>query len=225
MFKLNEEEKSSHVLQCSNESAKLNFINSVHTSIEPALDEQKTEPNLSKAIVKIICDYRRGKKINPNNYSEAHGLREAIREQNEGLKWYHFILGRWSPQWQLVQKSYLQSIGSKRSPLRWCTAIIHKFLLTVNDVWQYRNKLVHSKDGELQTDERNRLQNLIYQEFIIGRNDLLDCDMFLFEEYDLEQLIAADLDTKKFWLARMNAARKAVDLPEETEQNEEPNMR
>ena len=109
----NEKEKSSHVLQCSNQSAKLNFINSVHTSIEPALDEQKTEPNLSKAIVKIICDYRRGKAINPNNYSEAHGLREAIREQNEGLKWYHFILGRWSPRWQLVQKSYLQSIGSK----------------------------------------------------------------------------------------------------------------
>ena len=92
-------------------------------------------------------------------------------------------------------------------------------------MWQYRNKLVYSKDGELQTDERNCLQNLIYQEFIIGRNDLLDCDMFLFEEYDLEQLIAADLDTKKFWLARMNAAQKAVDLPEETEQNEEPNMR
>ena len=91
--------RRNHPMYCSasNQSAKLNFINSVHTSIEPALDEQKTEPNLSKAIVKIICDYRRGKKINPNNYSEAHGLREAIREQNEGLKWYHFILGRWSP--------------------------------------------------------------------------------------------------------------------------------
>ena len=111
------------------------------------------------------------------------------------------------------------------SPLRWCTAIIYKCLLTINNTQQYRNKLVHSEDGKLQTDERNRLQNLIYQEFIIGRNDLLICDMFLFEEYDLEQLLTADLHAKKFQIARINAAQKAVDLPEETEQNEEPNMR
>ena len=135
------------------------------------------------------------------------------------------MFGKWSPRWQLVQKSYLKSIGSIRSPLRWCTAIIYKFLLTVNDTWQYRNKLVHSEDGELQINERNPIQNLIYQEFIIGGENLLDCDRFLFEEYDVDRLLASDSATKKAWLARINAARKAVDLPEETEQIEEPHMR
>ena len=117
------------------------------------------------------------------------------------------MLGRWSPRWKLLQKSYLKSIGSKRSPLRWCTAIIYKFLLTVIDTWQYRNKLVLREDGELQINERNRIQNLIYQEFIIGGYDLLDSDRFLFEEYDLERLLASDLETKKWWIARFNAAR------------------
>ena len=128
------------------------------------------------------------------------------------------MLGRWSPKWRHVQQRYLKSIKSKRSSLRWCTAIIYKLMLTVWDVWQYRNQLVFADDGELQVDERNRIHNLINQEFIIGRNDLLEGDQFLFEDYTLDQLLTSDTVLKRAWIDRIKAARRAIDLPEEQQQ-------
>ena len=212
------EERSSHVLQCKNVKTRLQFVNLVKTKLEPILKEQKTEPNLRKAIIKILCKGRRGDNIDPNDYSEDHGLRDAIREQEENLKWYHFMMGRWSPKWRKVQEQYLTSIKSKRSSLRWCTAIIYKLMLIVWDIWQYRNQLVFADDGELQVEERNRINILIYQEFVIGREHLLEEDQFLFEDFDLDSLLRSDTKTKKTWIARINAARHAIDLPEEAEQ-------
>ena len=168
------EERYSHVLQCKNVKTRLlHFESLVKTKIDSILEEQKTEPNLRKAIIKILCKLRRGDNINLNNYPEDHELRDAIREQEENLKWYHFMMGRWSPKWRTVQERYLTSIKSKRSSLRWCTAIIHKLMLIVWDIWQYRNQLVFADDGQLQVEERNRINILINQEFIIGREHLL----------------------------------------------------
>ena len=174
------------MLQCNNESTKLNFETRVRKVLNKTLNEQKTDPNLHHAIIDILCKWRNGIDINPNNYTYDNGLREAIRDQNNKLNWYHFMVGRWSPKWRHVQQRYLKSIQSKRSSLRWCTAIIYKLMHTVWDVWQYRNQLVFADDGELQIDERNRINNLIYQEFVIGGDDLLDGDQFLFTDYNLD---------------------------------------
>ena len=96
---------------------------------------------------------------------------------------------------------------------------------TVWDVWQYCNQLVFADDGELQTDERNRINNLIYQEFVIGGDNLLDGDQFLFSDYSLDRLLESDMDLKRSWLERTHAARRAIDLPEqEYEQLDESNM-
>ena len=211
------EERSSHVLQCKNVKTRLHCENLVKTKLATILEEQKTKPNLQRAIIRIICKVRRGDNINPNDYPRDHGLRDAIREQEENLKWYHFMMGRWSPKWRTVQERYLTSIKSKRSSLRWCTAIIHKLMLIVWDIWQYRNQLVFADDGQLQVEERNRINILINQEFIIGGEHLLEEDQFLFEDFDLDSLLRSDAETKKNWIARMNAARHAIDLPEEVE--------
>jgi hypothetical protein len=49
-----------------------------------------------------------------------------------------FVLGIWSPSWryQANQRAY---IGSRKSSLRWATALIHKLLLVAWDLWQFRN--------------------------------------------------------------------------------------
>ena len=217
----NPEERSSHVLQCNNENMKLQFQSRVKTGLASSLKEHKTEPNLHKAIIDILCRFRSGETINPDRFSEDHGLRDAIRDQNDGLKWYHFMLGRWSPKWRQVQQRYLTSIDSKRSSLRWCTAIIYKLMNTVWDIWQYRNQLVFADDGELQTDERNEINNQIYQEFVIGGIDLLDDDQFLFEDYNLDELLTSDTETKRAWIDRIDAARRAINLPEEEQHQPE----
>ena len=131
------------------------------------------------------------------------------------------MLGRWSPKWREVQQRYLTSIKSKRSSLRWCTAIIYKLMLVVWDIWQYRNQLVFGDDGELQVEEQNQINILIHQEFIIGGDHLLESDQYLFEEYSLDRLLRADMELKRAWIARINAARHAIELPEEGEQTVE----
>ena len=131
------------------------------------------------------------------------------------------MLGRWSPKWKDVQQRYLTSIKSKRSSLRWCTAIINKLMLVVWDIWQYRNQLVFGDNGELQVEERNRINILIHQEFIIGREHLLDQDQFLFEDFSLDRLLRSEMVIKRAWIERINAARHTTDLPDEVEQTAE----
>ena len=70
-------------------------------------------------------------------------------------------------------------------------------MLIVWDIWQYRNQLVFADDGQLQVEERNRINILINQEFIIGREHLLERDQFLFEDFDLDSLLRSDAETKK----------------------------
>ena len=92
---------------------------------------------------------------------------------------------------------------------------------TMWDIWQYRNQLVFADDGELQTDEQNEINNLIYQEFVIGGIDLLDNDQFLFEDYNLDELLTSDTETKRAWIDSINAARRAINLPEEEQHQPE----
>ena len=79
------EEKLSHVLQCDNEHMKLQFKSRIKSGLPSTLKDQKTEPNLHKAIIEILCRFRDGETINPDRFSEDHGLRDAIRDQNDGL--------------------------------------------------------------------------------------------------------------------------------------------
>ena len=94
-------------------------------------------------------------------------------------------------------------------------------MLVVWDIWQYRNQLVFGDNGELQVEERNRINILIHQEFIIGREHLLDQDQFLFEDFSLDRLLRSEMVIKRAWIERINAARHAIDLPDEVEQTVE----
>ena len=68
-------------------------------------------------------------------------------EQNEGLGWTNFVLGKWDPKWQTVQQSYLTSIRSRKSSLRWTAAVIYKLHMTVWNVWDFRNNINKGKNG------------------------------------------------------------------------------
>ena len=59
---------------------------------------------------------------------------------------------------------------------------------------------------------------IVPQEFVIGGDDLLDGDQFLFTDYNLDRLLESDMDLKRSWLERTYAARRAIDLPEEEEE-------
>jgi len=94
-------------------------------------------------------------------------------------------------------------------------------MLVVWDIWEYCNQLVFGDDGESQIEEKNRINILIHQEFVFGREHLLEQDQYLFEDYSLNRLLRSDMELKRAWIARINAARHAIDLPDEVEQTVE----
>ena len=94
----------------------------------------KTEPKLAAAIRDIIFRWRKERPISHTQYPMLFGIRAAVKEQNEGLGWTNFVLGRWSPKWQTVQQKYLTSIRCRKTSLRWAAAVIHKLPMTVWNV-------------------------------------------------------------------------------------------
>ena len=78
---------------------KKNFKKNVKKYLTPILEVMKTEPKLSDAIRDIIFRWRNKRIIIHTNYSTLFGIGVAVKEQNEGLGWTNFILGRWSPKW------------------------------------------------------------------------------------------------------------------------------
>ena len=115
--------------------------------MEPILEETKTEPTLSSTILEIIFQWRNKQTIVHTKYSTLFGIRAAVKEQNDGLGWTNFVLGRWSPKWQKVQQQYLTSIRSRKSSLCLAATAIHKLLMTVWNVWDFRNNINQGKNG------------------------------------------------------------------------------
>lgn len=106
-----------------------------HLSVE--LEALNTEPVLSSTIVKILFAWRRGDNVVSTDYYDVY-IRPVILEQCH-LGWENFVFGRWCPAWRHHQAIHYAEIGSRKSSLRWATAIIHKLLLIAWDLWQYRN--------------------------------------------------------------------------------------
>ena len=48
------------------------------------------------------------------------------RPEQAKIGWHNFILGRWTYKWKIVQKAHYDRIGSRKTPKRWLTAILHK---------------------------------------------------------------------------------------------------
>ena len=204
-------EKAPHVLRCKNKKASENHINKIKVDLKQELEARKTSPLLAKIIEELLLKWREGATIYPDNYTTDFNIRDAVKDQNK-IGWTNWVIGRWSPKWQKVQKLYYKSIRSQRSSLRWATAIIKKFILICWDVWDFRNTLIHGKGGSVDRATNRELNFQIRQQFIRGKRDLLKDDKKLFSKYDRKTLLNMPIDEKRSWLRSMVNARKAFGM-------------
>ena len=203
-------EKTSHVLRCQNIDSIANYKISLDTVLKPTLESTNTSPSLSKAILKILLKWKEGKKITPTDHPEIFGIRDAIKDQNNGLGWNNFVLGRWSPKCQLAQQQFYTRTRSKITSKRWAAAIIHKLLLTVWDQWTFRNKVAHSDEGPMAIALHRKLNAAILEELGDDNKHILQQDKYLFLNYTYLRLQASPRQEKQQWLKSVDLARKAV---------------
>ena len=76
------------------------------------------------------------------------------------IGWHHFLEGSLSPLWQQVQHDYLLFIGSRRSSLRWVSALICKLWDVAWDQWEHRNGILHETENEV---TEHQLENVKVQ--------------------------------------------------------------
>ena len=184
------------------------------------LKERETAPRLQKTFSKVLDAWRMNRRIYLRDLIKNTAIQDAVREQNK-IGWDNFILGRWSLKWQRIQKNYYASINSKRSVKRWAAAIIHKLIMIVWDLWSFRNKLVHGPKGIEESERHKELNSKIEEEYSKGSLTLIEKDKHLIDDNGLEDLTTGTVYDKQAWLERIEAARIAAEMEEETKVNEQ----
>ena len=154
------------------------------------------------------------------NLIKSTAIQDAVREQNK-IGWDNFILGRWLLRWQRIQKNYYALIKSKRSVKRWAAAIIHKLIMIVWDLWSFCNELVHRPKGIKESERHKELNSKIEEEHSKGSLTLIEKDKHLIDVNGLEDLTTGTVYDKQAWLERIEAARIAAELEEESKVNDQ----
>ena len=100
-------------------------------------------------------------------------------------------------------------IGSRKSSLRWATALITKLLLTAWDLWQYRNNRLHAPAGPRELALHASFNADIDSEFALGSATLVEVSRYLIASRSLVDLHQDSLIGKQQWLQSVRAARSA----------------
>ena len=157
--KKNKVEKSSHILLCTNEKATEFYHKKVKEELKKELEKRHTSSILRDTIIDILTKWRQKQAIDYTDYSQQYKIRDAVLEQKK-IGWTNFVLGRFSPKWQISQDIYYTEPNKQQSSQRWLTAIVKKFLLICWDVWDFQNNLIHRKVGRI---DRVRNKELCFQ--------------------------------------------------------------
>ena len=156
------------------------------------LDEWHHQPSLSP-LVQIL----------------AATVNKAVDEQDQ-IGWHKFFEGRVSRYWSEAQSIHLQSIGSKKSGIKWMARFIKEIWYTVARAqWKHRCDVLHGHDkydemtGMADTD--SQIRTLYHQ----GDNELAPLDKALIRGTTLEAVLKMTTAQRKQWLACVETAQAA----------------
>jgi hypothetical protein len=198
---LTEVEDASHVWTCQDPRAITVWQQSI-ANLEVWLKQQKTEPGITKVLCAKLLRWQSGGPIGNIPVSSFLGLQEVVTKQ-DALGWQSLLEGRPAIGWREVQHRYLQWIGSRRSGLRWLTALIQKLWDIAWDTWDHRNRVLH--DTELSVARDIELQQ-ITEQFQLSRAGLPNEVKALFRG-GRTRLLQQQPAYQTAWLIRVQAAR------------------
>ena len=106
-------------------------------------------------------------------------------------------------------KKYYLRIGTKKSPCLWAIAILKKLLMIQWDMWQFRNKVLHSPTGPTSIASHHCLNHQISKEHRRGTDGIDQSNYHLFStQYTFTKLQSSSINDKRLWLKSVTLARK-----------------
>ena len=128
---------------------------------------------------------------------------QVLFEAQEKLGWTAFCVGRISNQWA----QYTTATDSHNNPKRWTHLLIQKLCLTIWQMWDHRNSVLHDPSGRVQQQEHLQINAQIRVQYMIGSLDLHSEDLALLLT-TVNILCNKSIERKKLWLRSVEIARE-----------------
>ena len=193
-----------HTLKCPDEDASKIWNDNIQKAIK------LIQRNISPQAAFITDQYLRSWREDlpsPTNLSIPHELTELFQCQQQ-LGWTAFCLGRVAIEWQQCTTS----VDAHNNPKRWVRALIQKLFLTIWNMWDHRNTVLHDPNGRILSREHEQVNAKIRLEYMMGSWDLLLPDQALLLK-PVEYICSRSLDRKVIWLQALASARNRANQP------------
>jgi hypothetical protein len=211
-----EVEDATHVWLCQEPRASTVWVQSIN-NLRVWLQNQKTDPGIINVLCAKLLAWQSGS-TETISVANVDGLREVVLKQDE-IGWQSLLEGRPALGWSEVQGRFLQRINSRKSGLRWLTALIQKLWDIAWDMWDNRNRVLHDTETSVARDLQ--IQQ-IRDQFGFGKAGLPTEVQALFNG-GINVLLLRQPAYQAAWLIRIIAARARTERRNER-QNETYSM-
>ena len=205
-------EDAKHVMLCQDPDAVATWKESVNV-LYKWMKKTQTEPSMAEAIRTRLLQWHSGSDLLPCE-TDYPGLSTAIRAQDL-LGWQNFLDGLLATEWEEVQNSYFQWLGSRRTGRRWVELLILKVWEVAWDQWQHRNGIAHAESEDAFRFDMDAIDCSIREEFIRGPQRLPSRERHLFSG-SLEELLDKSARFRRAWLDSVELARSTLQTREYT---------
>jgi hypothetical protein len=205
-------EDATHVWKCQDPRALAVWEQSI-ANLKVWLQEQRTQPGIITVLCAKLLAWQQGS-TEDIPVETFHDLPAVVHRQDQ-IGWQSLLEGRPSLGWSEVQQRYLEWLGSRKSGLRWLTALIHKLWDIAWDMWDHRNRVLHDTENSVARDLE--IQQ-ITAEFQLGTAGLPALAKAMFRR-GLRPLLQQQPAYQTAWLIRIQAARARAERRDERQQD------
>jgi hypothetical protein len=199
-------ETTTHVLKCQDSRAKEQWKKSLE-SLDTWMKTQGTHPGIRAAIISHLTAWQIDS-VDPITLSQTFlNVTEAVHNQN-AMGWQAFMEGSPAQGWRECQQRYYVFTRSKKTGLRWLSALVRKIWQVSWDMWEHRNGILHDKEkGQAAVEREARIRD----EFEEGCTEL-DRDARLLFRPGRTAVLQYKAAQQRAWIARIEMARERAEI-------------
>jgi hypothetical protein len=124
----------------------LNVWTQAIANLETWMQKQRTEPG----IIRVICAKLLAWQSGSTEEISRNFTLPAVVQKQDAIGWQ--LSGRPALQAGEVQHRYYEFLDSRRTGLRWLTALIQKLWDVAWDMWDHRNRVLHDQEHSVARD-------------------------------------------------------------------------
>ena len=169
--------------------------------IKNYLHDQQTHPEVQRAIMYSLRQWRKGRNIDFLQFSTP--VRRAVVEQSH-IGWLEMMEGTPSKQWRRVQAAHYQELGVRKSSLKWMRGLLTRLQKLAWKQWDHRNRIKHEALRPQDVHAIGRLNNEVIR--ILQEIPSLPAADRSHLQRNVTTLIRSTNKQKLSWLHRANVA-------------------